>query len=567
MGLQAIYSVITPLGVLASQCTPRNVAIACAIGIIHSQPSSAYPLQSMLDGLLDRTSKNNFSGAANFAIRMGANGQAAIKSAVANRDVGLVNTLMAAGVDPSRAAPGENTLLHNAVDAGDVEMVKALIKGGAKVDAVGKWEYTPLHRAVHKKNTQILAELLTEGADVNRVAEMGRTALHGAVALGYFEGVDLLIKAGAGIDAQEHDGNTSLSELVGRLRKDDHGKYKPLVKLFQNLIASGADVSVSNLYGSTALHRAFPMLTRETCYHKNRGSATARINWSYCVSPTPAKLELVEPLLQAGVDVNAVNENGNTALHRAVFSSENLHIIQALTGANAKLDIQNKDGFTALHIASLLLDDPEVVQTLLDAGANPNVISERVGTAAHIAVRMGFHQTLKCLIGAEANLDLPDREGNTALHQAFSPLLKRDCEFEHGVFRHQTAETGYCANLKPADPQSVRAILNAGASVNALNERGDTPLHYAVLSSKNLAPVLDLIHSGSDVNIPNRDGYTPLHIAAFVLGEEEVVKALIEAGADKTVQCKKGHTPLDLAKKYGMQHLESILEFPKEESV
>ena len=60
---------------------------------------------------------------------------------------------------------------------------------------------------------------------------------------------------------------------------------------------------------------------------------------------------------------------------------------------------------------------------------------------------------------------------------------------------------------------------------------GWTPLHYAAAFNSNPDVVKALISAGAKVNAKDKDGWTPLRAAAIKNSNPDVVKALISAGA------------------------------------
>ena len=99
----------------------------------------------------------------------------------------------------------------------------------------------------------------------------------------------------------------------------------------------------------------------------------------------------------------------------------------------------------------------------------------------------------------------------------------------------------------------VRALVEAGADVNAKNVNLSTPLHYAALQGvsddESDEGVKALIEAGADVNARNCDQETPLHLAlcdidSEALGSLAIVRTLVEAGADVNAQTECGYTPM-----------------------
>ena len=110
-----------------------------------------------------------------------------------------------------------------------------------------------------------------------------------------------------------------------------------------------------------------------------------------------------------------------------------------------------------------------------------------------------------------------------------------------------------------SSPKVVKALIEAGASVNVQDRDGDTPLGLAILQrieeAKSTEPftpratapnLIELIKAGADVNIANKDGDTPLHLAVHY-GQETSVALLIQAGADVHKVNEDGKSPMELA--------------------
>ncbi len=130
---------------------------------------------------------------------------------------------------------------------------------------------------------------------------------------------------------------------------------------------------------------------------------------------------------------------------------------------------------------------------------------------------------------AGADVNARDERGYTPLHSLHSMIGSRDPE---------------------ATTMVVLVLLEAGADVMAQSSNGDTPLHEAVRRSE-IEVVEALLTAGADVAARNTWGATPLHYAAIYGDYPEMVKVLLTAGADLGARAEYGDTPLHEAATQG----------------
>lgn len=126
--------------------------------------------------------------------------------------------------------------------------------------------------------------------------------------------------------------------------------------------------------------------------------------------------------------------------------------------------------------------------------------TRREATLTHLAARDAA--TLRRVLDAGAPIDAPDEAGRTPLHWAA---------------RYGNAE-------------AVALLLDAGAQIDAADANARTPLHDAADYAR-LGAVACLLEAGSEVEAPDRLGRTPLHLASAA-DSPDVVAVLLDAGAD-----------------------------------
>ena len=140
-------------------------------------------------------------------------------------------------------------------------------------------------------------------------------------------------------------------------------------------------------------------------------------------------------------------------------------------------------------------------------------------TRLHIAAMFGKPKTIKALVDAGANLDAEYRDDRTPLHFAAAGR----------------------------SPETVSVLVDAGADIHARSKSGGTPLHTAA-EDGTTEIVKAIVNAGADIHARDEGGRTPLHMAALK-GTPETVKALLDAGANPKARALEKVIPADLAEK------------------
>lgn len=108
------------------------------------------------------------------------------------------------------------------------------------------------------------------------------------------------------------------------------------------------------------------------------------------------------PLLEAGADAAAVDEEGKTPLHHAAaFGS--VEITELLLKAKADVDRSSKTGLTAFHTAASA-NNGKVITVLADAKGDINAGDEDGNTPLHAALMANANASVAALVAAGADI-------------------------------------------------------------------------------------------------------------------------------------------------------------------
>jgi ankyrin repeat protein len=296
------------------------------------------------------------------------------------------------------------SLLLKAIEKNDISAVSSLIEKGVNVND----SPSPLHRAAALGHIEIMTALLDAGADIDAGPKSRNAACYAAIANDRFDALKLLLDRGAKIDASLLKAAVQFAqnEAIFLLLLDAGAPFGNLTSDFvMNLVAAPSSVAVlKRLLARNVNVCALKGVFGRTLCHRVIMRAESHVDVD----------ELIRAVvLDAGVDVNAVDEDFSTPLH---FAANRRSTIRVLVELGADIDRQDDRKLTALHLACrswTWREDGPCVPLLLALGANVHLVDKYGQTACHIAATREHEAQLCACLAAGGDLDLPDIDGNT----------------------------------------------------------------------------------------------------------------------------------------------------------
>jgi ankyrin repeat protein len=310
-------------------------------------------------------------------------GETALMWAAAENHADTVRALLAGGADVNGRSNKENfrrrnqgltvlplgewTPLMFAARQGSFNAAVALVEGGADVNLKDPDGATALVLAIINSQFHVASLLLDKGADPNIADSTGMAALYAAVDMhtlpwmfgrpdpvprsNAVSGMDIIKKL---LDDRANPNATLTGVLLQRLHTDGDislgaGSTPFLraaksgdIEVMRLLLKYGANPKTVSKDGATAI-----MLAAGLGYRDGNAAVPTRDRGT-----DEEVIAAIQMCLDLGLDLNAANSRGDTALHAAVSGRGSDDVLRFLITHGAKVDAKNSQGRTALDVAT-----------------------------------------------------------------------------------------------------------------------------------------------------------------------------------------------------------------------
>jgi ankyrin repeat protein len=458
-----------------------------------------------------------------------------------------------------------------ALVAGAINMIEEFIDGGIDLNMTDEEGQSPLHILCHLGLLKLIRKSIQFGANENAKDATFRTPLHLAAERGHTEIVKYLCEMRVTVDAVDHLGMTPLLDAC----RNGH------ILTIAYLVGQGANITVSNLEESNALHLACQggdfSLVQWLCKgfkipedqlnrssksprdialdlgHKNiftflDARKQARDEEAYLIQQEAREIELEKERIEAELEA----KRQEAKAHEAMLENQRLQLLAEEQEIEARAQELLKTVASQQLLELSRSGKVEDLKELLTCDVDVNsALSPEKWTPLHFACQHGSLEMIEALIKAGAEVNTITTQNETPLLiamrcHASDPTRGCDCFwvlFDHGAkidFRSSeglTALHRICENgndllwnqLFRTELQLPRSLLE------------DLVRYAAGLNRVHMLKVL--LQLGIDIDASGVDGKAALHFASET-GSMDCLSALIDAGATIDITDEAGKTPL-----------------------
>lgn len=330
----------------------------------------------------------------------------------------LQDILNSGVVNINNVDENKNTFLHLCLKKSKFKSSIWLINNGIDISVINNFNQSVLDIAIEKDNYSLVSLILSKKIlDVNRKDKYNRILLQDAIVLGKTKIAKLLIEYGADINNKDINNRNSIFDALSYGDKNfinflleqkglelnnidiDNNSimHHPQVIIDDDnaikLIEKGADTTIKNKKGETYLCNT--VLRGEEASHiidkalDNGADINSRVVGDNTILmeliSTASKLSdkekkrrdsllnISKKVVKEGIEVDATNKDGDTALFEAI-NKHDFRLTSFLLSVDVNPNIKNKNGETALFEAVYKgIKYLDIILILLQYGADPTI--------------------------------------------------------------------------------------------------------------------------------------------------------------------------------------------------
>lgn len=253
----------------------------------------------------------------------GFSGYTPVEIAIINSDAEKAKILMANGATGDFFS-GQNNYLTNALKNKRFPIAQVLVEYANANEIDIKDSLPSITKAIEEGNTNLVTFLLAStNIDSNyKDPQTGRYLIASAVVSGNKDLIKTISAAGSSLNIQDEDGRTPLMILIEESAKKKSSNNKSLLDLIKFVIDNGAEISLKNKKGETALFYAV----------------------------RSGNIDVLKLLITNGADINAKDNQGQTAIFIPADNG-NITMTKLLIESGALKKVKNKRGVTPATLA------------------------------------------------------------------------------------------------------------------------------------------------------------------------------------------------------------------------
>jgi ankyrin repeat protein len=405
------------------------------------------------------------------------------------------------------------------------------------------WKATMLHSAIKDQKLPVVQLLIEIGADVNY--NRTRSALHAAAFRKDQTFTQLLLQRGADVSLRDCHGQTALHQAV----------LNGFEETIACLLQGGSDVNARRNSSSSR--------SRLRGWNENSVDNQTPLMLAYgyiikSINDREAQTRIVDLLLDYGADISLQDGNARTCLHYAAMTGS-VDLVQKILILGTNVNVKDKEGIVAFHHAARSCDIG-LVTLMVDRGADLRSIDNYGRSAIHHLAegdesgfeRKDLRRIFELIYSGKdpsmLNLEydaVKARGGwtcsaNLNRHTAISVAIEKKNWNLFQIFKESNAAlpkdiSGLLQHaIQALQPEALHFLFKHGAKLESLGS-----IHFAIrerassVNARDLDLVLkDLINHGLDLNEHISWSGTILKGAATQASLKDVAQVLLENGAD-----------------------------------